>query len=106
MAKLRAAYPHAADKIILGGPIEAEDVYARASRVAVAQGLPSTQPSDALYNLVTFTRTWIRPWAFYAIEDAQRAPSCSRFFPMAATWHLRAKPIANRATKRWTITGA
>jgi len=35
IAKLRAAYPHAADKLILGGPVEAEDVYARASRVAV-----------------------------------------------------------------------
>ncbi len=68
--------------------------------MAVAQGLPSTQPSDALYNLVTFTRTWIRPWAFYAIEEHKRAPSCSRFFPTAATWHLPAKRIANRATKR------
>ncbi len=81
MAKLRAAYPHVADKIILGGPIEAEDVYARASRVAVAQGLPSTQPSDALYNLVTFTRTWIRPWAFYAIEDAQTRGELLALFP-------------------------
>ena len=70
-AKLRAAFPHVADKIEQGGPIEAEDVYARASRVAVAQGLPTTQPGDALYNLITFTRTWIRPWAFYAIEDLQ-----------------------------------
>src|ERR1700683_1076616 len=81
MAKLRAAYPHVADKIILGGPIEAEDVYARASRVAVAQGLPTTQPSDALYNLVTFTRTWIRPWAFYASEDAQTRAELLALFP-------------------------
>jgi hypothetical protein len=81
MAKLRAAYPHVADKIILGGPIEAEDAYARASRVAVAQGLPTTQPSDALYNLVTFTRTWIRPWAFYATEDAQTRAELLELFP-------------------------
>jgi hypothetical protein len=81
MAKLRAAYPHVADKIILGGPIEAEDVYARASRVAVAQGLPTTQPSDALYNLVTFTRTWIRPWAFYATDDAQTRAELLELFP-------------------------
>ena len=33
-AKLKAAYPHAADKIQLGGPIEADDVYARATRVS------------------------------------------------------------------------
>jgi hypothetical protein len=81
LAKLRAAYPHAADKIILGGPVEAEDVYARASRVAVAQGLPTTQPGDALYNLITFTRTWIRPWAFYAIEDKQTRDELLALFP-------------------------
>ena len=80
-AKLRAAYPHVADKIELGGPIEAEDVYARASRVAVAQGLPTTHPGDALYNLVTFTRTWIRPWAFYAIEDKQTRAELLALFP-------------------------
>ena len=80
-AKLRAAYPHVADKIELGGPIEAEDVYARASRVAVAQGLPTTQPGDALYNLVTFTRTWIRPWAFYSAEDKQTRAELLALFP-------------------------
>ncbi len=81
LAKLRAAYPHAADKIILGGPVEAEDVYARASRVAVAQGLPTTQPGDALYNLITFTRTWIRPWAFYALDDKQTREELLALFP-------------------------
>jgi len=81
IAKLRAAYPHVADKIILGGPVEAEDVYARASRVAVAQGMQSTAPGDALYNLITFTRTWIRPWAFYAIDDTQTRNALLAMFP-------------------------
>jgi hypothetical protein len=81
VAKLRAAYPHASDKIILGGPVEAEDVYARASRVAVAQGMSNTAPGDALYNLITFTRTWIRPWAFYAIEDKQTRDELLALFP-------------------------
>jgi hypothetical protein len=81
LAKLRAAYPHAADKIIIGGPVEAEDVYARASRVAVAQGISNTAPGDALYNLITFTRTWIRPWAFYAIEDKQTRDELLALFP-------------------------
>ncbi len=81
VAKLRAAYPQAADKIITGGPVEAEDVYARASRVAVAQGMSNTAPGDALYNLITFTRTWIRPWAFYAIEDKQTRDELLTLFP-------------------------
>jgi hypothetical protein len=80
-AKLRASYPHAADKIQMGGPIEADDVYARASRVAVAQGLPATYPGDALHNLITFTRTWIRPWAFYAIEDRAVRDELLQLFP-------------------------
>lgn len=63
-AKLRAAYPWAADKIQPGNPNDADDVYSRASRIAVQQGLPTTHPGDALYSLITFTRNWIRPWAF------------------------------------------
>ena len=81
VAKLRAAYPQAADKIIIGGPVEAEDVYARASRVAVAQGMSNSAPGDSLYNLITFTRTWIRPWAFYAIEDKQTREELLSLFP-------------------------
>ena len=63
-AKLRATYPEAADKIKPGNPNDADDVYARASRVAIQQGLPTTHPGDALTSLVTYTRNWIEPWAF------------------------------------------
>ena len=80
-AKLKASYPHAADKIQMGGPQSADEVYARASRVAIAQGLPTTHPGDALFNLVTFSRTWIRPWAFYAIEDKGVRDALLALFP-------------------------
>jgi hypothetical protein len=80
-AKLKAAFPHAADKIQVGGEAGADDVYARATRVAVAQGMPTTHPADALFNLVTFSRTWIRPWAFYAIEDAAVRDALLQLFP-------------------------
>ena len=80
-AKLKAAFPHVADKIQMGGEAGADDVYARATRVAVAQGMPSTLPGDALFNLVTFSRTWIRPWAFYAIEDAAVRDALLQLFP-------------------------
>jgi hypothetical protein len=80
-AKLKASYPHAADKIQMGGPQSADEVYARASRVAIAQGLPTTHPGDALFNLVTFSRTWIRPWAFYAIEDKAIRDALLALFP-------------------------
>jgi hypothetical protein len=80
-AKLKASYPHAADKIQMGGPQSADEVYARASRVAISQGLPTTHPGDALFNLVTFSRTWIRPWAFYAIEDKAIRDALLALFP-------------------------
>ena len=80
-AKLKASYPHAADKIQMGGPIQSDDVYARATRVAISQGLPTTHPGDALFNLITFSRTWIRPWSFYAIEDKCVRDALLALFP-------------------------
>ncbi len=80
-AKLKASYPHAADKIQMGGPQSADEIYARSTRVAVSQGLPSTHPGDALFNLITFARTWIRPWAFYSIEDKSTRDALLALFP-------------------------
>jgi hypothetical protein len=68
-AKLKASYPHAANKIEAAPSQGPDDVYARVSRISVEQGLPSIHPGDALMNLITFDRTWLRPWAFYSIED-------------------------------------
>jgi hypothetical protein len=80
-AKLKAAYPYAADKIEIGGPIEADDVYARASRVSISQGMPTTHPGDALMNLITFSRSWIRPWAFHSIEEKPVREALLALFP-------------------------
>jgi hypothetical protein len=80
-AKLKASYPHAADKIQMGGPQSADEVYARSTRVAISQGLPMTHPGDALFNLITFSRTWIRSWSFYAIEDKSVRDALLTLFP-------------------------
>ena len=80
-AKLKAAYPHAADKIETSPAQGAEDVYARVSRLSVEQGLPSIHPGDALMNLITFDRTWLRPWAFYGIEDLEVRGELLALFP-------------------------
>jgi len=80
-SKLKASYPHAADKIEVSPSQGAEDVYARVSRLSVVQGLPSIHPGDALMNLITFDRTWIRPWAFYAIEDPGTREELLQLFP-------------------------
>ena len=80
-AKLKAAYPCAAIKIESAPSQGAEDVYARVSRLSVEQGLPSIHPGDALMNLITFDRTWLRPWAFYAIEDEAVRSELLAMFP-------------------------
>jgi hypothetical protein len=80
-AKLKAAYPHAANKIESASSQGADDVYARVSRLSVEQGLPSIHPGDALMNLITFDRTWLRPWAFYGIEDEALRNELLALFP-------------------------
>ena len=80
-AKLKAAYPQAADKIETTPSQGAEDVYARVSRISVEQGLPSIHPGDALMNLITFDRTWLRPWAFYSVEDEDVRRELLALFP-------------------------
>jgi len=80
-AKLKAAYPLAAEKIESAPSMGAEDVYARVSRISVEQGLPSIHPGDALMNLITFDRTWLRPWAFYGVEDEDVRRELLALFP-------------------------
>jgi hypothetical protein len=80
-AKLKAAYPLAAKKIESAPAMGAEDVYARVSRISVEQGLPSIHPGDALMNLITFDRTWLRPWAFYGVEDEDVRRDLLALFP-------------------------
>ncbi len=80
-AKLKAAYPRAANRIESAPSQGSEDVYARVSRLSVEQGLPSIHPGDALMNLITFDRTWLRPWAFYAIEDEAIRGELLAMFP-------------------------
>jgi hypothetical protein len=104
-ARLRAAYPHAADKI--GSPVATgSQEYERLARLAQSQGGPLTEGGDFNINLITIQRTWLRPWAFSRSTINLCATSCCNFFPMVPTLHSQAKPTANRATKIWTTTGA
>ena len=80
-AKLKASYPHVANSIESSTQLMADDVYARASRLSLAQSLPYTHPGDALQSLVTFLRTWIRPWAFYELKDADIRDQLMQLFP-------------------------
>jgi len=81
ISKLKAAYPHVAEKIVAGG-LGGDQEYERIARLTVAQGSTMIeQTGDVLANLVTFQRAWLRPWAFYAIDDQQTREQLLKLFP-------------------------
>ena len=82
-ARLRAAYPHAADKI--GSPVaNGMQEYERLARLAQSQGGPLTEGGDFNPNLITFQRTWLRPWAFFALDDKSLRDELLQLFPDGA----------------------
>ncbi|HLW83380.1 MAG TPA: hypothetical protein VKS20_15180 [Candidatus Acidoferrales bacterium] len=80
-ARLRAAYPHAADKI--NAPIAAGESaqYERLARLEQSQGGPLTAGGDFNPNLITFQRTWLRPWGFYQLDDKSLREELLAIFP-------------------------
>jgi len=83
LARLRAAYPHAADKI--GPPVATSmQQYERLARLAQSQGGPITEGGDYNSNLITFQRTWLRPWSFFALEDKSLRDELLELFPDGA----------------------
>ena len=80
-ARLRAAYPHAARKI--GAPIAAGESaqYERLARLEQSQGGPVTAGGDFNPNLITFQRPWLRPWAFYQLDDEALRDELLAIFP-------------------------
>lgn len=81
ISKLKAAYPHVAERITPGG-LGGDQEYERIARLTVAQGSTMIeQTGDVLANLVTFQRAWLRPWAFYAIDDTETRAQLLALFP-------------------------
>ncbi|MFZ0634013.1 MAG: hypothetical protein WA755_04765 [Candidatus Acidiferrales bacterium] len=80
-ARLRAAYPQAAGKI--GPPVSPGESaqYERLARLAQSQGGPLTEGGDYNMNLITFQRTWLRPWSFYQLEDKNLRDELLALFP-------------------------
>lgn len=83
-AKLKASYPWVAEKLSgsgMDGATSADDTYARVSRISVKESLPQPVPSDMLYDLVTFDRTWLRTWTFFSVRDADTRNKLLELFP-------------------------
>jgi hypothetical protein len=81
-AKLRAAFPHAEDKIKPGLNQGADDVFERNARLSVAENtklLSQTGANQA--NLCTFVICWFRPTAFWIIKDKEKRSELLELFP-------------------------
>lgn len=80
-AKLKAAYPHAATGITEDSGMGAEQVYERLSRLNVKQNIRASYPGDALGILPTFSRTWMRKWAFKRLDNEDLVAELEGLFP-------------------------
>jgi hypothetical protein len=81
IAQLKEAYPHAAKSIQADSGLSAEQVFERLARLGIKQNIPFAVPGDALHNLPTFQRTWMRRWAFNRIDDESIVKELKELFP-------------------------
>ncbi len=88
-SKLKAAYPHVADKIhasaASGGTEEEIERISRLQTTQSGHGETETFNTGAeLQHLVTFSRGWLRPWTFFALEDKSLRDQLLSLFPDGA----------------------
>src|SRR6185437_9986638 len=70
---LRASFPDKAEKIKPGMGFGDDDVYERNARLSVAENTKLLTQSGAKQDsLCTFARIWLRPTAFWMLEESER----------------------------------
>ena len=83
-SKLRAMYQKAEIQIATetgaAGTL-GNDVEERTTRLSLRSGAMSAIAGDSSANLVTFTRTWLRPWAFWLLDDKTQREDLLALFP-------------------------
>jgi len=79
-ASLRAAYPEKAAKIGTAVGQSGEDVYERSARLSIANRRGGGG-SQADTNLITYKRCWLRPWAFWAVDDVTTREELLGLYP-------------------------
>lgn len=82
-AQIRAAYSWVADKLQTGVTIGegTTDVFERTARLSLVHGGQVTEGGDITTNLVTFERAWLRPWAFWLLDDKEVRDKLLEAFP-------------------------
>ena len=80
-ARLKAAFPHVADEIAADSGLTADMVYERITRLGVKQQIPYLLPGDAVELLATFSRTWLRKWAFKRLNNKDLVQKLEALYP-------------------------
>lgn len=82
VSELKTAFPSKADQI---GQSTAGDgdqsLYDRLARISISTGGQVTEAGDINKNLITFRRTWLRPWAFAQVQDKTTREGLMKLFP-------------------------
>lgn len=81
---LRASYQHVAAKIGAtsgGSVVTGQNVEERTARLTLTSGVLGQVRGDPGNNLITFTRGWLRPWAFFLVDDERRRSRLLELFP-------------------------
>lgn len=83
-AKLKSMFPHAAKGIEGTYGMSAEQLYERVARLGIKQNLGFLTMSDVFEFLPTFSRTWLRKWAFKKLENDEIVQELEELFPDGA----------------------
>lgn len=83
----KATYPWAASKIATTGTLSDDDLLARLFRVAVRGNIRPTMPADALEDMVTLLRIWVRPSRYWEITDDDLRNKLLEKFPAGFVSH-------------------
>ncbi|MCI0725039.1 MAG: hypothetical protein L0338_39655 [Acidobacteria bacterium] len=83
-SKLKAMFQKAAKAIAVqsgGVGTIGTDYHERETRLSLKSGTLSAVQGDPSNNLITFTRTWLRPWAFWLIDEDSKREELLGLFP-------------------------
>jgi hypothetical protein len=100
-ALMRKMYPEIANKITPGNNTS-DDNYNRSVRTPVAL------QDEVQTDYVTHSRVWLRPWAFYGLEDIELAKKLEKEYPngmkICMVNDMPAKIEAENMDEHWTLT--
>jgi hypothetical protein len=109
-SKAHATYPWLQGKIPSVSDMRDDDVLARLFRAAVRGNIAPVMPSDAMEDITTVLRMWMRPSCFWYIDDENIRGRLLQRFPQGALVHWVGARFAAAANENmddhWSVESA